>query len=153
MSEHVTIHQRALTAVCMILLVVTGILYAANSVVPNRKITHTPRSTPVTQTITDDETKLPKTPQKRQKKVKNITPTISLPLDLNSATVQQLCQIKGIGEVTARNIVAYRETHGSFVVLEDLMKVKGIGKKKFEEFSRFFIIRETQNEQEEKKEL
>ena len=54
------------------------------------------------------------------------------PVDLNQATVEGLTVIPGVGEVTARRIVTWREQHGPFRRVEDLMKVKGIGEKSFE---------------------
>ena len=41
-------------------------------------------------------------------------------------------EIPGIGEVTAQRIVEFREKHGPFGRVEDLLKVKGIGEKSFE---------------------
>jgi len=55
-------------------------------------------------------------------------------LDVNTATVEQLQQVKGIGAKTAAAIVNYRDAHGPFASLDDLTKVKGIGKKKLEKF-------------------
>lgn len=46
---------------------------------------------------------------------------------VNSATVEQLQTLPGIGEVTARRIVEYRKAHGPFRQAEDLLQVKGIG--------------------------
>lgn len=46
---------------------------------------------------------------------------------VNSATVEQLQTLPGIGEVTARRIVEYREGHGAFARAEDLLQVKGVG--------------------------
>ena len=51
-------------------------------------------------------------------------------IDVNTATAEQLQSVKGIGEKTAAAIVAYREAHGAFKGLDDLVDVKGIGKKK-----------------------
>ena len=50
-------------------------------------------------------------------------------LNLNSATVEQLIEIKGIGEVLAQRIVTYRQTHHGFKNLEELANVKGVGAK------------------------
>ena len=52
-------------------------------------------------------------------------------IDLNTATVQELVKLKGIGKKYAEKIVEYRETNGKFQKIEDIMKVKGIGQKKF----------------------
>lgn len=53
-------------------------------------------------------------------------------LDVNTATVEQLVEIKGLGEKTAEAIVQYREDHGPFASIDDLAQVKGIGEKKVE---------------------
>jgi competence protein ComEA len=54
------------------------------------------------------------------------------PVDLNSATVEALIRIPGIGEVMAQRIVDWREEHGPFRRAEDLIKVKGVGEKTFD---------------------
>ncbi|MFC7413507.1 ComEA family DNA-binding protein [Larsenimonas suaedae] len=48
-------------------------------------------------------------------------------IDINTATVEQLSELKGIGEKKAEAIVAYREANGPFEHLEGLSDVKGIG--------------------------
>lgn len=52
-------------------------------------------------------------------------------VNINRATVEELQALSGIGEATARKIVADREANGPFSSLEDLMRVSGIGEKKF----------------------
>lgn len=52
------------------------------------------------------------------------------PVDINSANAMVISKtLKGIGLKKAQAIVAYREKHGKFKTVEDLAKVKGIGKK------------------------
>jgi competence protein ComEA len=48
-------------------------------------------------------------------------------ISLNSATLEQLDTLPGVGPVTAQAIVEYRTTHGGFQRVEDLLEVKGIG--------------------------
>ena len=55
-------------------------------------------------------------------------------VDINSATVEQLQEVKGIGDKTAMAIVAYRSEHGAFKDVEDLLHVKGIGEKSLAKF-------------------
>lgn len=52
-------------------------------------------------------------------------------IGLNLATVEQLDSLSGIGPVIAKRIVDYRETHGRFTKIDQLMEVEGIGSKKF----------------------
>jgi competence protein ComEA len=51
----------------------------------------------------------------------------SAPLDLNSATLEQLEALPGIGPVTAQKILDYRQQHGAFRSVEELQGVPGIG--------------------------
>lgn len=47
-------------------------------------------------------------------------------VNINTANAEQLCSLPGIGMTRAEAIVAYRETHGSFHSIEELMNVTGI---------------------------
>jgi len=53
-------------------------------------------------------------------------------VDINSASARELQKVDGIGAKTAARIVAYRDEHGAFKRVEDLLKIKGIGKKRLE---------------------
>ena len=48
-------------------------------------------------------------------------------VNINTASVAELCNLSGIGEVKAHAIVEYREQNGKFVSVDDLAKVKGVG--------------------------
>lgn len=56
---------------------------------------------------------------------------VSGQVNLNTATAAQLDQLPGVGEKAAKRIIEHR-TKTPFAKTEDLMKVKGFGKKKFE---------------------
>src|SRR6266702_4233595 len=54
-----------------------------------------------------------------------------VPLDLNTATAEQLDTLPGVGEVTANQIIAYRTAH-PFRSVDDLRQVPGIGDRRFD---------------------
>lgn len=56
-------------------------------------------------------------------------------IDLNEASAQELEVLPGIGPVLAQRIVEYREHHGEFKRLEDLLNVPGIGEYKLKAIS------------------
>lgn len=53
-------------------------------------------------------------------------------LNINTATAKELQTLPGIGETLAQRIVAYREEHGNFSSIVDLLDVTGIGQGKLE---------------------
>ena len=57
----------------------------------------------------------------------DVTPEEAPPININTASASELETLDGIGPVLAERIVAYREEHGPFAAVEDLMQVKGIG--------------------------
>ena len=54
------------------------------------------------------------------------------PVDVNSASEQQLMSVPGIGASLAKRIVDFRDKNGKFTSVDDLMKVQGIGEKSIE---------------------
>lgn len=54
------------------------------------------------------------------------------PVNLNSATADELDSLPGVGPATAAAILAYREEHGAFASVDDLAEVRGIGPAKLE---------------------
>lgn len=58
--------------------------------------------------------------------------TVSFPVNINTADVDTLTALPGIGRVLAERIVAYRRQNGPFRAVEEIMKVEGIGEKKAE---------------------
>ncbi len=62
------------------------------------------------------------------------------PLDLNTATVEQLQQLPGIGPTTAKAIVRFREKSGPFRRVEDLLAIRGITKRKLEKLRPYVTV-------------
>ncbi len=53
------------------------------------------------------------------------------PIDINRASVEEFTKLPGVGPALARRIVAFREKHGPFRRVEDLLAIRGIGHKKW----------------------
>src|SRR3989304_2399229 len=64
------------------------------------------------------------------------------PLDLNTATVEQLQKLPGIGPTTAKAIIRFREKSGPFRRIEDLLAIRGITKKKLEKIRPLVTVKE-----------
>ena len=52
---------------------------------------------------------------------------LAAPVNLNTASASELDRLPGIGPSLAKEIIAYRESHGAFAKIEDLLSVPGIG--------------------------
>jgi competence protein ComEA len=61
-------------------------------------------------------------------------------VNINEADADTLATLKGIGKDRALKIIEYREQNGPFQKPEDIMKVKGIGQKIFEQNKDFITI-------------
>jgi competence ComEA-like helix-hairpin-helix protein len=61
-------------------------------------------------------------------------------ININTAGLNDLIKLPGIGEATAENILKYRDTNGNFRNLEELMNVKRIGEKRFSQIKAFLFI-------------
>ncbi len=78
--------------------------------------------------VSKNDTVLQIQPKKEPKKRKNA----ALPVHINTASVDELCALNGVGPKLAEKILGVREANGPFKNPEDLKKVPGIGKKKLE---------------------
>jgi len=67
-------------------------------------------------------------------------------ININTASAEELAQLKGIGPSHAAKIVAYREKNGPFKMPEDLMQVSGIGQKTIEANREFIMVEEPKQE-------
>ena len=59
--------------------------------------------------------------------------TIAFPIDLNTATLEELDALPGIGPERAQDILRYREEHDGFKNIEEIKEVKGIGDATFDQ--------------------
>lgn len=66
----------------------------------------------------------------------------ALSVNLNTASVQGLMELPGIGETLAGRIVAYREENGPFIRIDQIMAVSGIGPGTYEKLRRYVRVRE-----------
>lgn len=67
--------------------------------------------------------------------------TLGLPVDLNRATAADLEAVPGLGPVLAERLVHYRETHGIFHRLEQLLEVPGFGADKLEQVRPYLAVK------------
>lgn len=61
-------------------------------------------------------------------------------VSINSAGIDELCSLPGIGPALAMRIIDYRNRYGSFSSIEDLMNVKGIGNAKFAKIKQLITL-------------
>src|SRR5271163_1434028 len=62
------------------------------------------------------------------------------PINLNTATSEQLQQVPGIGPVTADKILQMRKSYGAFKSVDDLRAVRGIGPKRLEKMRKYLTV-------------
>lgn len=62
-------------------------------------------------------------------------------VNINTATVEELMQLPQIGETIAQRIIAYRELHGDFAGISELMNVEGIGEGRYEAIKDYVTVR------------
>lgn len=62
------------------------------------------------------------------------------PVEINTATAEELQTVPGIGETLARRIIEFREEHGDFETVDDLLNVRGIGVASLEKLRPYLFI-------------
>ncbi len=67
-------------------------------------------------------------------------PASTGPVNINTAGLEQLDTLPGVGPVTAQNIIDHRTTHGPFATIEAIMDVPGIGPGKFEQMKELITV-------------
>jgi competence ComEA-like helix-hairpin-helix protein len=65
---------------------------------------------------------------------------IVFPVALNYADKEDLMTLPGIGDVLAQRILDYRNAHGKFSSVEELLNVEGIGQKRLEQMLNLIVI-------------
>lgn len=61
-------------------------------------------------------------------------------ININTATIEELTVLPGIGDTLATRILEYRKENGPFKNIYELQNVKGIGEKRIEELSKYITI-------------
>lgn len=62
-------------------------------------------------------------------------------ININTATIEELDKLPGVGEATANKIVNHRSENGEFKSIEEIKNVNGIGDKKFEEMKNLICVK------------
>ena len=78
--------------------------------------------------------------QQTLKSDEHSTLNIEYPLDLNTATMDELMSVNGIGESRARAIIKYREQIGSYTSVEQLMDIDGFGESLYLQVAAYFTV-------------
>ena len=62
------------------------------------------------------------------------------PININTANSEELQQVPGIGPVTAEKILQMRKSYGAFKSVDDLLSIKGLGKKRLEKMRKYLTV-------------
>src|SRR5512144_2130347 len=68
------------------------------------------------------------------------SPSQTEKVNLNTATSEQLQSLPGVGPALAKSIIDYRTKTGKFTKIEELLNVKGVGEKKFQQMKDRLVV-------------
>ena len=88
---------------------------------------------PVTVSVPAQMRTIPAETQTEPATGEETSPAVTFPININQADKDQFMALPGIGETLADRIIAWREEHGGFSQITDLMMVEGIGEKRMEQ--------------------
>jgi competence ComEA-like helix-hairpin-helix protein len=66
------------------------------------------------------------------------------PININTANSEELQQVPGIGPATAEKILQMRKSYGAFKSVDDLLSIKGLGKKRLEKMREYLTVSKIQ---------
>lgn len=85
--------------------------------------------------ICDGPTEITTLPNETKEEIR-----VSFPIDINTASLQELMELPDIGEVLAQRIIDHREANGPFDSPEDIMEVYGISDKRYDKIKDLIYI-------------
>src|SRR5712675_2736499 len=62
------------------------------------------------------------------------------PININTANSEELQQVPGIGPATAEKILQMRKSYGVFKSVDELLSIRGIGKKRLEKMRKYLVV-------------
>ena len=62
------------------------------------------------------------------------------PVNINTATSEELQQVPGIGPATARKILQMRKSYGAFKSVDDLLAIRGLGQKRLDKMRKYLTV-------------
>jgi competence ComEA-like helix-hairpin-helix protein len=65
------------------------------------------------------------------------------PIDINTASIEQLQRLPGIGPVIAKSILDFRKKSGPFRKTEDLLAIRGISEARFKKIAPYVVVSQT----------